>query len=105
MPTRTLPNRLHLRVVLFTLAFGLLGGLAQDLKASHLVGGDLGYQYLGETVPGSGMYRYKLKMRMYLNCGPSSNWPEMQLWLVQYDPAARAAAPLVERAIKLAAEA
>ena len=56
-------------------------GQAQEVRASHLVGGDLGYQYLGETFPGSGLFRYNLKMRMYLNCGPSSNWPQMIDWL------------------------
>ena len=81
MRTRTLPNPLRLRTVMLTFALSLVGGVVQELKASHLVGGDLGYEYLGETVPGSNMYRYKLKMRMYLNCGPSSNWPQMQLWL------------------------
>ena len=70
-----------LRVFLMTLGLTFFGGAFQEAVASHLVGGDLGYEYLGETVPGSGMYRYKLKMRMYLNCGPSSNWPQMQLWL------------------------
>ncbi len=70
-----------LRTFFAALALTFFGGALQEAVASHLVGGDLGYEYLGETVPGSGMYRYKLKMRMYLNCGPSSNWPQMQLWL------------------------
>lgn len=69
------------RTRLLALCLSIVGGAWQHAEASHLVGGDLGYEYLGETVPGSGMYRYKLKMRMYLNCGPSSNWPQMIDWL------------------------
>lgn len=55
--------------------------LSGNVMSSHLVGGDVGYEYLGETAPGSGQFRYKLKMRMYLNCGATSNWPQMVLWL------------------------
>ncbi len=69
------------RLLPFWSCFVLCFGLIQESSASHLVGGDVGYEYIGEVVPGSGMYRYKLKMRMYLNCGPSSNWPQMSLWL------------------------
>ncbi len=83
MLTRTLPDRPRKRSLslLILIPLLLIVGTAQDLRASHLVGGDVGYEYMGETVPGSGIYRYKLKMRMYLNCGPSSNWPQMSLWL------------------------
>lgn len=74
-------TRSSLRLFLLAQVFLLLATIGQQARASHLVGGDLGYEYLGEGVPGSGMYRYKLKMRMYLNCGPSSNWPQMIDWL------------------------
>ncbi len=43
-------------------------------NASHLIGGNLGYTYVGETAPGSGMYRYNVYMQFFMNCGPSSNW-------------------------------
>ena len=46
-------------------------------NATHIVGGDLGYQYLGETAPGTGEYRYKLILRLFVNCGPSSSYPSV----------------------------
>ncbi len=49
--------------------------------ATHIVGGDLGYEFLGETAPGTNMFRYKLKVRIYLNCGASSNFPTIVDWL------------------------
>lgn len=45
--------------------------------ATHIVGGDLGYQYLGETAPGTNEYRYKLILRLFVNCGPSSSYPSV----------------------------
>ncbi len=42
--------------------------------ATHLVGGNLGYVYLGETFPGSQVYRYAVTMEFYMNCGPNSNF-------------------------------
>lgn len=45
--------------------------------ATHVVGGDLGYRYLGETAPGTGQYRYKLILRLYLNCGVGSSFPSI----------------------------
>lgn len=44
------------------------------LQATHLVGGDLGYEYLGETNPGSGLYNYRVYMNFYLNCDSSSSF-------------------------------
>ncbi len=56
----------------------LLASLAAGAgaHATHLIGGNLGYTYLGETFPGSGMYTYQVNMEFYLNCGPDSNWPD-----------------------------
>lgn len=45
--------------------------------ATHIVGGDMGYQYLGETAPGTGEYRYKVIVRLFINCGPSSSYPSI----------------------------
>mgnify|MGYP000921011157 CR=1 FL=1 len=73
--TRDPLSRLRHWLLLPLIALGL------PAAASHLVGGDVGYEYLGETFPGSGQFQYKLKMRMYLNCGASSNWPQMVQWL------------------------
>lgn len=42
--------------------------------ATHLLGGNVGYVYQGETAPGSGLYAYQVYMEFYLNCGDDSNW-------------------------------
>ncbi|MBL8002948.1 MAG: hypothetical protein JNL05_13425, partial [Flavobacteriales bacterium] len=63
----------HLRNL--ALALGLLGGTCAN--ATHLVGGNLGYVYQGETTPGSGIYRYQVYMEFYLNCGPTSNFQSL----------------------------
>lgn len=49
----------------------MLGPVAH---ATHIVGGNLGYTYVGETAPGSQTYRYLVYMQFYLNCGDDSNW-------------------------------
>ncbi len=54
---------------------------ASPTWATHIVGGDLGYEFIGETAPGTNMFRYKLKVRIYLNCGASSNFPTILTWL------------------------
>lgn len=51
-------------------------GTASAGMATHLVGGNLGYTYVGETSPGSGVYRYTVRMEFYLNCGDDSNWQD-----------------------------
>lgn len=53
----------------------LLGALA--LHATHLVGGNIGYRYLGETFPGSQMYRYAVTMEFYMNGGANSNYQSL----------------------------
>lgn len=47
-------------------------------QATHLVGGNLGYVWLGETAPGSGIYRYRVTMDFYMNCGANSNFETFQ---------------------------
>ncbi|MCB9184695.1 MAG: gliding motility-associated C-terminal domain-containing protein [Flavobacteriales bacterium] len=49
----------------------VLGGTA---NATHLIGGNLGYAYIGETAPGSQIYRYQVYVEFYMNCGDDSNW-------------------------------
>ena len=51
--------------------------LATCSWATHLLGGNVGYVYLGETAPGSGQYAYQVYMEFYLNCGSDSNWPTL----------------------------
>lgn len=38
----------------------LLSAAALSASATHLIGGNLGYTYLGETAPGSQLYRYQV---------------------------------------------
>jgi gliding motility-associated-like protein len=66
---------------LVLLAIGLLA--PSGLRATHLVGGNLGYVYLGETFPGSQVYRYEVTMEFYMNCGPNSNFQTFQELLDQ----------------------
>lgn len=42
--------------------------------ATHLMGGNLGYRYMGETFPGSDLYRYEVTFKTYINCTPPSNF-------------------------------
>lgn len=58
----------HLRILFITL-FALF---AYSAKASHLIGGSMGYQYIGKV--GSN-YRYKIILTTYTNCGPTSQIP------------------------------
>jgi gliding motility-associated-like protein len=68
--------------LLRTLLFLLVAVLSQaGAKATHLVGGDLGYEYVGETFPGSGIFTYNIRVRMYLNCGASSNYESINALL------------------------
>ncbi|MBK9535976.1 MAG: gliding motility-associated C-terminal domain-containing protein [Flavobacteriales bacterium] len=52
--------------------------VTQQVVATHLVGGNLGYTYLGETAPGSQIYRYQINMQFYMNCGDNSNFETFQ---------------------------
>ena len=63
------------------LPLSLLFLLGLPLRATHLVGGELGYRSLGETAPGSGLFRYAVDLRLYLNCGPSSNFQDFTEFL------------------------
>lgn len=56
----------------------LLAAAAQIANATHLIGGNLGYTYIGETAPGSQMYRYQVYLEFYMNCGDDSNWEYLQ---------------------------
>ena len=54
---------------LFVLKFIILG----NIFATHLVGGNLAYEFVG--VQPNGDYRYKLKLNYYFDCGPNSSFP------------------------------
>lgn len=53
--------------------FFLLCLIVPKLFASHLMGGSLGYEYIG--LQPNGKYRYKVKLVTYVDCGPSSEIP------------------------------
>jgi len=57
---------------LVVLAIFLIIGI--NSFATHLVGGNLGYQYIGTVVVGGvTQYRYKITLTTYTNCGPDAN--------------------------------
>lgn len=62
---------LIIRSIVLTALFAVISIQA---KATHLVGGDLGYEYIGETAPGSQVYRYRVFLNIYLNCDNTSNF-------------------------------
>lgn len=46
---------------------------SSNIIASHLMGGTLGYEYLG--LQPNGKYRYKVNLTTYIDCGPTSEIP------------------------------
>jgi len=61
----------------------LLISISTTVDASHIIGGNLGYTYVGETAPGSQVYRYNVYMEFFLNCGNESNWNNFNTLLAQ----------------------
>lgn len=47
--------------------------IISQLMASHLMGGSLGYEYIG--LQPNGKYRYKITLVTYIDCGPTSEIP------------------------------
>ena len=58
-----------IRALLF-LVFNTI--LISNIYSSHLVGGNLAYEFVG--VQPNGDFRYKLKLNYYFDCGSASNW-------------------------------
>ncbi len=54
-------------ILLFTLIC-----LGFNAYSSHLIGGNLGYEYLGQV---GNNYQYKILYTIYVDCGPTSNAP------------------------------
>lgn len=53
--------------------------LGYNSNATHLIGGNLGYEYIGPVVIGGvTKYRYKIILTTYTNCGPDAN-PAFQI--------------------------
>ena len=57
-----------MKYVFIIIAFTLFSGKAD---ASHLIGGNLGYEYIGQF---GGNYRYKIILTTYTDCAPPSNF-------------------------------
>lgn len=62
----------HLALRLFSFILLLAGFL--NLSATHLIGGSLNYEYLGQNMDGT--YRYRVFATTYTDCGPTSNIPD-----------------------------
>ncbi|MFB6257579.1 MAG: gliding motility-associated C-terminal domain-containing protein [Flavobacteriales bacterium] len=58
--------------ILSSLLFLVLLGLPVLSEATHLVGGNLRYEYLGMF---GGQHRFKVVLTTYVNCGPNSQIP------------------------------
>ena len=46
--------------------------IISNLFATHLVGGNLAYEFVG--IQPNGDFRYNLKLNYYFDCGSASNW-------------------------------
>ena len=57
-----------MKYVFIIIAFIFLSG---SINASHLIGGNLGYEYIGQF---GGNYRYKIILTTYTDCAPPSNF-------------------------------
>ena len=51
----------------------LLLSINNKFYGTHLIGGNLGYEYIGQTPTGD--YTFKIILTTYTNCGPGSNIP------------------------------
>lgn len=51
----------------------LISLCSNALYSTHLIGGNIGYEYIG--LQPSGKYRYKVKLVTYVDCAPSSEIP------------------------------
>ncbi|MBN4061812.1 gliding motility-associated C-terminal domain-containing protein [Bacteroidales bacterium AH-315-I05] len=65
------------RIKQFLLLLLLLLFAASHADATHLMGGNLAYEYLGEDPNNSGFYLYRIIFKTYTNCDPAtSNFPD-----------------------------
>lgn len=76
------------------LLFALLACMSLFVKpasASHLVGGSMGYEYLGPSIVVGGVqyYQYRITLVTYNNCDSTSNVPlpaaQQEIWLYEHD--------------------
>ena len=75
----------HFYFLVFGLFFFLLPSRS---RATHLMGGNISYEYLGETFPGSNQYNYKVTLITFLDCTSpfwGSGFPESSLTLGIYE--------------------
>jgi gliding motility-associated-like protein len=57
------------------LGFFICLAFQNDLKATHVVGGELTYEFLDQNGPVSAPFRYRIKMALYVDRNPPSNFP------------------------------
>jgi len=57
------------------LFIAFLVGATLHSEASHLMGGEVVYEYLDDTGPGANIYRYRVTYTLYIWCGTGSNFP------------------------------
>ena len=76
MDTKELRKLFCSRMKNYLLFFSLLLALfaSKPIYSTHLIGGNLGYEYIGQLPTGE--YSYKIILTTYTNCGPGSNIPE-----------------------------
>lgn len=66
-------------------------------RGTHLMGGNISYEYLGETFPGSGTYSYRITLVTFLDCTSpywGTGFPETSLDIGVYEGSATPINPL-----------
>ena len=58
---------------MFLIIIALIFLLRIKVNASHLIGGNLGYEYIGQFGVN---YRYKIMLTTYTDCAPPSNFQD-----------------------------
>ncbi len=54
----------------------------QPIFSTHLMGGTISYEYLGETFAGSGIYNYSITVKTYTNCDANSQIPYPEFYVI-----------------------
>lgn len=66
-------KRMRIKISIF---FLLLFVFSTKIMASHLMGGNIGYEYMG--LQSNGKYLYKVKLTTYIDCSPTSEIPYVE---------------------------
>lgn len=71
--------------------------LSSSSRATHLMGGNISYEYLGETFPGSNQFTYKITLITFLDCTSpywGNGFPETSLEIGIYEGSATPSSPM-----------